>query len=499
MRTLGPLRSALPGARIKHARMPSASAANAQGRSPSYHTLLRVSSPEVEAEAQPQQPEADTRPIGERENDRYDCGPSVKRWRNLDATKSLDKIQGYLRDDQGSWPYFAYHGLKSTAFATQGLASLLLATLATSISRSAGSIGSGAVSASPFLQSAVQDLPERAFGLGKEVVGALADDYHYVSTGTFKAPWDMDVRHRQLSPSFVLQKSALYLREAVATLDRRGRSAGGENVRTTTWLQSPFFPEYYGNSFHFQSDGWLSKRSAEVYETSTETLFLGRQDAMQRTALLPLSSWRSATGAGAMEGKGLNVCEVGCGTGRFSTFVRDNMKAANFTLVDMSPFYLSEARENHQYYTSLNGESGGSVSYVQGNAEDLSTIPSDSMDVCISVYMFHELPPESRALVAAEMMRVVRPGGLVVLTDSSQLGDRPELDANLGNFQAFNEPFYGSYIEDDLGKYFADAGGKYHEKHVSSVTKSISFIKEGDIKEGDIKEGDMKEGEPSEA
>ena len=36
-------------------------------------------------------------------------------------------------------------------------------------------------------------------------------------------------------------------------------------------------------------DGWMSSESANVYETSTETLFLGRQDAMQRQALLPLS------------------------------------------------------------------------------------------------------------------------------------------------------------------------------------------------------------------
>lgn len=33
----------------------------------------------------------------------------------------------------------------------------------------------------------------------------------------------------------------------------------------------------------------------------------------------------------------------------------------------------------------------------------------------------------------------------------AQLGDRPRLDANLGNFESFNEPFYGSYIKEDFG------------------------------------------------
>ena len=37
-----------------------------------------------------------------------------------------------------------------------------------------------------------------------------------------------------------------------------------------------------------QTDGWLSDASARVYEVSTETLFLGRQDAMQRQTLVRL-------------------------------------------------------------------------------------------------------------------------------------------------------------------------------------------------------------------
>lgn len=66
-------------------------------------------------------------------------------------------------------------------------------------------------------------------------------------------------------------------------------------------------------------------------------------------------------------------------------------------------------------------------------------------------YLFHELPPAVRRAAAAEMARVLRPGGLLVLTDSIQLGDRPALDANLGRFGDFNEPYYRSYISEDFG------------------------------------------------
>lgn len=68
-----------------------------------------------------------------------------------------------------------------------------------------------------------------------------------------------------------------------------------------------------------QTDGWLSEKSASVYETSTETLFIGRQDAMQRTAMVPLADFMRGRPA---DGQGTKVLEVACGTGRFGTFLK---------------------------------------------------------------------------------------------------------------------------------------------------------------------------------
>ena len=67
------------------------------------------------------------------------------------------------------------------------------------------------------------------------------------------------------------------------------------------------------------------------------------------------------------------------------------------------------------------------------------------------MYLFHELPSKIRRAAAAEMARVLRPGGVLVISDSIQLGDRERLDANLGRFGDFNEPFYRTYIAEDFG------------------------------------------------
>jgi hypothetical protein len=41
-------------------------------------------------------------------------------------------------------------------------------------------------------------------------------------------------------------------------------------------------PEYFQRNFHFQSDGYLTKKSAELYEHQVEILFSGAADAMRR-------------------------------------------------------------------------------------------------------------------------------------------------------------------------------------------------------------------------
>ena len=242
------------------------------------------------------------------------------------------------------------------------------------------------------------------------------------------------------------------------TLGRRQKSET-EEVDTANWLRSPLFPEYYRDSFHFQSDGWLSAKSAKVYDTSTETLFAGRQDLMQRTALLPLASWAAGK-------KDLRILEVGCGTGKFSTFLRDNYTDADITLVDLSPFYLEQARKNHAKYGKITCR-GRAPSFVQADAASLP-FSDEEFDVVICMYMFHELPSEARADVAREMARVC--SSLIVLTDSIQRGDRPELDESIANFKKFNEPYYDTFLSEDLGALVEEHGFEPHEKHLCSVT-----------------------------
>ena len=324
------------------------------------------------------------------------------------------------------------------------------------------------------------DIPSR---LLLETLKTYEQDYNWIEKGVLKYPWDalaqydsnqvkLQLNHRQASPLFILQETAKAVSESVGIFSRRNKGVS----QGVAW-QSPnskIYPDYYLNDFHFQTDGWLSTTSAQRYEVSTETLFLGRQDAMQRQTLLPLLLMNKK------DNKPQSVLEVGCGTGRFATFLRDNLPEAHVTLSDLSPYYLEKARENDAYWRKFTGTNNDdanakpAVICVQANAEDLP-FADNSFDAVVSVYLFHELPEEARNRAAAEMVRVCKPGGTIVLTDSMQHGDRPKFQ-NIANFAKLNEPHYENYVTD---AYLPDlfAGTKCGEKYMASSTKTVSFIK----------------------
>ena len=181
----------------------------------------------------------------------------------------------------------------------------------------------------------------------------------------------------------------------------------------------------------------------------------------------------------------MRVLEIACGTGRFMTFVRDSLPLdTEYTALDLSPFYLEKSFDNDEYWRKMRARKDNTsispATLVQAQAEALP-FADNSFDAVVCVYLFHEIPRFIRAKAAAEMARVVAPGGTVVLTDSVQKGDRPSIDEGLPHFSKMNEPFYIDFINDDLGAHFEKEGLIPKTKIIRSTTKSLSFSKPGEL------------------
>ena len=282
----------------------------------------------------------------------------------------------------------------------------------------------------------------------------------------------------------------------------------------------------YLENFHFQTDGWMSVRSSRAYEYQTETLFQGAQDAMQRAALAPLGRYMAGRAPEAM-----TLLEVAAGTvraccqhrqasllapalrctarrpprhrrsaelrarraprrslrprachtqGRFHTFIKDNYPSMATTCSELSPYYLAEARENIEYFAEFDakahpGRQLARTTFVQAAAEALP-FPDASFDVLMNVYLFHELPAAARAAAAAEFGRVTRPGGIAIINDSLQRGDRADMDKLLHKFpEAYHEPHYMSYVDEDMTALFDAAGFDLVSIELAHVSKVWAF------------------------
>ncbi|MBK8238665.1 MAG: class I SAM-dependent methyltransferase [Deltaproteobacteria bacterium] len=243
----------------------------------------------------------------------------------------------------------------------------------------------------------------------------------------FGLPWQ---RYARALPGLV--------RDVPAMVDRKQRDGWRE---LPAGLELRDYPPYYRRTFHWQTDGYLSRRSAELYDVSVEFLFGGTADVMRRQCLVPLHS------LAAQLGRPLRVLDVGCGTGRTLAQIRRAMPQADLVGLDLSRFYLDVAREQ------VDG-----LATIEASGERIP-LPDASVDAVVSVFVFHELPRAARRTVWAEARRVLRPHGRFVVIDSVQHVDSQEIAYFVDRFsREMHEPFYPEYLRDDLREGLSDAG-----------------------------------------
>jgi ubiquinone/menaquinone biosynthesis C-methylase UbiE len=201
--------------------------------------------------------------------------------------------------------------------------------------------------------------------------------------------------------------------------------------------------------------------SARRYDAQVEALFAGTAGAMRRRGLALLAKhWRGR------DHRDLKLVDAACGSG---AFLRD-LKAAFPARGDRGPGPV----------LGLSGQGAAAVRRrtVQANIESLP-FADGALDAVSCVYLFHELPPRVRPVVAAAIARSLKPGGVLVFVDSVQpVDDTPDLARLLEAFPAyFHEPYYSTYAQTDLAALFSGAGLRLVDQDQAFLTKAMLFEK----------------------
>lgn len=307
-------------------------------------------------------------------------------------------------------------------------------------------------------RSSVPDMGEmrRAFG------ALFEDEWADVEAGRYRMPREF---RTPPDPIKSLNDARGYLREVRSVAERSFRKSGGTEVRR---LGRDDLPSYYRQNFHFQTDGWLSESSARIYDTQVEVLFTGAGDAMRRRALPFIADEVRRLRRDGKTDREIHLADVACGTGRLLADIADNFPGLQYTAIDLSEPYLQKAEEA--------ASAARHAQFMVAPAEKLP-FADGSVDILVTVYLFHELPPKVRREAAREFARVLKPGGLYVHLDSVQYGDT-SMDALLEGFpRAFHEPFYDSYCREDLAELFGESGLEAEGQLIGFLSKASAFRK----------------------
>lgn len=262
------------------------------------------------------------------------------------------------------------------------------------------------------------------------------------------------------NPVAHLKRIPAMFREGLAIAKRRKSHEAHSFSKAAQELMSDL-PEYYQRNFHYQGDGYLSERSARLYEHQVEILFAGAADAMRRLIIPHL---REKFGNG--DGEGLSFLEIGAGTGRATKFVRLAFPKAKIVAVDLSAPYLKKAQRTLAGFARHD--------FVEADGTQLPYL-DETFDAVYSVFLFHELPAAERERMIRENLRVLKKGGFIGLVDSLQLGDAPEFDQALQQFpQEFHEPFYKNYIQKPMRDVFETCGVGQHTSTLGFFSKALS-------------------------
>ena len=157
-------------------------------------------------------------------------------------------------------------------------------------------------------------------------------------------------------------------------------------------------PRYVLQEFHGLPNGNYSNRLTHGYITGFEYSMLGELDRSRAVIVDRMSGFES-------------VLDLGCGGGKTGARLHAG-GVPDVHGVDPSPYLLKHAATDHP-----------SLRLAQGTLESIP-YPDDRFDGVAVNFVFHEVPPHYLRRGLAEIARVLRPGGVLAVSEPSPLQAR---------------------------------------------------------------------------
>jgi len=227
------------------------------------------------------------------------------------------------------------------------------------------------------------------------------------------------------------------------------------------------YPEYYLQPFHAYSEGNLCWDAAFEAESATYSMALrvwpkedltweAAQDRLRDSFLDCVQNHIINNNLPSPN----NILDVGCSVGISTRAIHARYPAAQMTGLDLSAYMLAVAayRDKVDVGSPEEQERKARRTWAQGLAEQTGC-PTDSVDLYVLSFVMHEMPTNAIIDVVQEAARVLKPGGVLAITDNNPKSPVIQgLPPALFTLMKSTEPHSDEYYTTDIEKVMRSAG-----------------------------------------
>ena len=207
------------------------------------------------------------------------------------------------------------------------------------------------------------------------------------------------------------------------------------------------YPQYYSRQdFHGIRGGYLNAIAPITY------------DAVTRFAAPPNETQQRQQAIAITDRKPQQILDLGCGTGSSTLMLKQAFPTAQTIGLDASPYMLTVAEHKAKQADLV-------IDWQQGLAE-ATDFGDRTFDLISIAFLFHETPVNISLAILRECLRLLKPGGQIIILD----GNQPRLRRANWLIKLFREPYSQVYAAGNIDDWLNSTG------FVNIKTKPVGWI-----------------------